>query len=263
MKVLSAPAGALSALLLLAGVSGCATLSGEPGEPNYASDAETNLARGNEAFESKNYLEAEKYFQYVRSKYPFLDAAREAELRLADTFFERDQYIEARDAYQNFVKLHPSWPKVDYAAFKAALTHYKDMPSDFFLFPSSREKDQTEVKAAVQSMTDFVRTFPKSQYVPQAKEIIDECRRRLAEHELYVANFYRSRQRWRAVANRLETVANDYKGLGYDEKALFGMYEAYSHLMENDKARKALEELINRMPGTPAAQRAKDILAKS
>ncbi len=259
MKASSTPR-ALIALILAAGISGCATLSTDPGQPSYASDAETNLVRGNEAYDSRNYLEAERYFQYVRTKYPFLDAAREAELRLADTHFAREQYIEARDAYQTFVKLHPSWPKIDYAAFQAAHTHYKEIPSDFFLLPSSTEKDQTEVKSALRAMTDFLRIYPKSEYAAKAQEIVNDTRRRLATHEMYVADFYATRERWKAVVARLETVVTQYPGLGYDEKAWFGIHDAWLRLNEPEKAKKTLEDIISKLPGTPAAERAKRLL---
>ena len=113
------PLFAVAAALALA-LAGCKSLQNEnAGEPDYASDADTNLQRGAEALESKNYLEAERYFEYVKSKYPFLEAAKTAELRLADTDFERERFIEARDRYQNFVKLHPTHAKVDYAAYRA------------------------------------------------------------------------------------------------------------------------------------------------
>ncbi len=259
MKALSTPR-TLFALILAAGISGCATLSSDPGQPDYANDADTNLVRGNEAFESRNYLEAEKYFQYVRTKYPFLDAAREAELRLADSLFMREQYIEARDAYQTFVKLHPSWPKVDYAAFQAAMTHYKEIPSDFFLLPSAAEKDQTEVKAALRAMNDFIRTYPDSEHKAKAQQTVDDTRRRLAAHEMYVARFYASRERWKAVVARLENVIAQYPGLGFDEEALFELHDACLRLDDKEKAKKALEEIIQRMPGTPAAAKAKSLL---
>ena len=240
----------------------CAT-TGTPGEPNYAQDAETNLARGNEALESKNYLEAQRYFEYVRNRYPFLEAAREAELKLADALFAQGQYIEARDAYQNFIKLNPSWPKVDYAAFRAALTWHKEIPSDFFLLPPAEEKDQVAVRNSLRAMTDFVRRYPKSEYVEEANATIEDARKRLAKHELYVASFYARREKWRAVAMRLETVARDFPNLGFDEEALFGLYDAYTRLGEKEKAQGALQEIVKRLPGTAAAQRAQALLGNS
>src|ERR671936_357984 len=153
------------ALVLTVAIAGCATLGTEEREPDYAKDAETNLRRGEEAFQHRDYPSALKYFEYVRARYPYLDAAKEGELRIADTSFDREEYIEARDAYLNFAKLHPTYPKVDYAAFRAALTHYKEIPTDFFLLPQPEEKDQTEVRNALRAMQAFIRQNPKSPYV--------------------------------------------------------------------------------------------------
>ena len=248
------------AAALLALAAGCATTSGDVADPDYASSAEENLKKGNEALESKNYAEAEKYFEHVRSKYPFLEAAREAELKAADTHFERERFTEARDAYNNFIKLHPTHPKVDYAAFRAALTHVKDVPSDFFLLPPSFEKDQGDVKGTVRAMNDFIRQYPQSPYLAEAKAAVEDANRRLARHELYVAQFYRKRERWAGAAGRFETVSKNYAGLGYDEEALFGMHEAYSKLGDAEKAKAALRLLIERMPGTSAAAKAQSLL---
>jgi outer membrane protein assembly factor BamD len=253
-------------LLLLGGVHllGCKTLSGgDPGEPDYAKDAETNLTKGNEALESKNYIEAEKYFEHVRSTYPFLDAAKEAELKLADTKLEKEQFAEARDAYQSFIKIHPLHPRVDYAAYRGALTHYREMPSELFILPPGYEKDQTDVKATLKAMNDFLRAYPKSQYVPEAKKQGDEARRRLAQHEMYVATFYRKRHKWAAVSSRLELLLERYSGVGFDEDALFGLHEAYDKLKHQDKADGALRRVIEKFPGTGAAEKAQRMLGKS
>jgi len=228
--------------------------------PEFAADAQANLNKGNDALRTKSYLDAERYFEYVKTKYPYLDAAKEAEIRLADTDFDRERYTEARDRYTNFVKLHPTHPKVDYAAFRAALTHYKDMPSDFFLLPPSKEKDQTELRAANKALTDFVRSYPNSTYLTEGKRILDDTRHRLAEHELYVADFYAKRERWPAVAQRLETVVQKYSGLGYDEAALFRLHDVYAKMKDKSRAEDALRRIISRFPDTPAASRAQQLL---
>ena len=65
-------------------LTGCKSLGvfgfNDNDNPNvtYAEDAESNLAKGNEALDSKNHAEAQKYFDYVKSKYPYLEAAKVA-----------------------------------------------------------------------------------------------------------------------------------------------------------------------------------------
>ena len=77
------------AALVLAPACGLFANNGDFGEPDYASEASTNLKRGDEALDSNQYQLAEKYFEYVKTKFPFLEASRQAELRLADVSFER------------------------------------------------------------------------------------------------------------------------------------------------------------------------------
>jgi outer membrane protein assembly factor BamD len=225
-----------------------------------AAEANTSLVKGEKALKDKDYLDAERLFEYVKSKYPFSEAAREAELRLADTDFDRDRLPEARDRYQNFVKLHPTHPKVDYAAFRMALTHYKEMPGDFFLVPSSTEKDQTDIRGAYKAINEFVRQYPDSKMFPEAKKMLDDTRSRLAEHELYVAGFYAKREKWAAVASRLENVVEKYPGGGQDEKALFQLHNVYLKLKNPERAQEALRRIISRFPGSSAAARAQVLL---
>jgi outer membrane protein assembly factor BamD len=241
--------------------AGCAALSsGQSGDPDFSAQADENIRLGTDAMERKDFLQAEKYFEHVRTRFPYLEAANEAELKLADLDFEQEKYAEAREKFQNFIKLHPTHAQVDYAAYRSALSHYEDIPSDFFLLPPSTEKDQTEVQAALRSLNEFIRQYPDSQYIPEAKQKMEQTRQRLAEHELYVANFYAKRERWKAVAQRLEGLLKDYPGTALEEEALFDLHEAYVRLNDTERAKQTLQRVIERLPGTPAAERARRLL---
>ncbi len=248
----------LTVLVLL---PGCGLFSGgsDLGDPDYATEASTNLKRGDQALESGQYQLAEKYYEYVKTKFPFLEASRQAELRLADVSFERQLWTEAADRYGGFVKLHPTSPKVDYAAYRVALSHYRDIPGDWFLVPPSSEKDQTQVNAAWVAYGEFVRQYPDSQYIVDARKQQANVRDRIIRHEVYVADFYDKRNRWAAAVNRLETVVTKFPGPN-DDKYLFRLYDLYSKLQDQPKARGALERIINRSPGTPSAEKARQML---
>ncbi|RKH57600.1 outer membrane protein assembly factor BamD [Corallococcus aberystwythensis] len=247
----------LSALLL----SSCAALSAGPaGEPDYATQAAENLALGEAALEDKDYLKAEKYFDHVRAKFPYLEAAREAELKLADLDFAREMFPEAREKFDSFMRLHPTHPKVDYAAYRAALSYVEEFPSEFFALPPSYEKEQKPMYDALRAMNVFLRQYPDSQYVKDATAHRDDARQRLARHELYVASFYAKRERWKAVAQRLEGLLKDYPGTPLEEEALFDLHNAYVKLNDTERAQNTLKEVLKRLPGTPAAQRAQKML---
>jgi outer membrane protein assembly factor BamD len=246
-------------LCLLALAAACGTVQTGGPNPTYATVAAANMKLGNDALADKQYALAERYFEYVKTKYPFVDASREAELRLADVSFERELWSEARDRYTVFVKLHPSYFRVDYAAFRAAQTFFKDMPSSFFLLPPDSEREQTNVRGAFDSMMAFIKSYPQSIYVEEAKKDAEVARQRLAAHEMYVANFYEKRGHLAGAVGRLETLVNKYPG--QDEASiLFHLHDLYLKLSDPVHARDALERIVTRLPGTPAAAKAQSML---
>ncbi len=257
-------AAKISYVIALLSLCGCKSFgvfsSDENPNVTYGDDAESNIAKGNEALESKNYAEAQKYFDYVKSKYPYLEASKVAELRLADTDFDRDRFVEARDRYVTFVKIHPTHPQIDYAAFRAALSYYKDIPSDLFILPPSEEKDQANLRSALTSMKDFVRTYPDSVHQGEAKTVLDDVKKRLAAHEWYVASFYAKRYKWPAVINRLNIIARDFPDVGLDDKVHFALYDAWMEMKDEAKAKEALRALVKKNPETDGAKKAARML---
>jgi outer membrane protein assembly factor BamD len=97
--------------------------------------------------------------------------------------------------------------------------------------------------------------------VPQAQKVYDDVRKRLANHEIYVADFYRKREKWNAVIGRLSIVEKEFGGLGYEEKVYFGLYDAYRKLKDDTKAKEALQMLVAKYPDSPAAKKAQAVLA--
>src|SRR5262249_16919841 len=125
-------AAALPAALTL---SGCAS-SDEATKPvTYSLTAKQNYEKGQAELKHENFPEAQKYFQFVKQKFPFSKYAVLAELALADTQFARGNYTEAVDSYKAFIRLHPTHEKVEdgFAAFKVGECYYKDMPDDIWL----------------------------------------------------------------------------------------------------------------------------------
>jgi outer membrane protein assembly factor BamD len=255
---------AAASLVLSGALTGCKTTEKAiVTEADQVADAQKNLKEGEEELESNNFPEAERLFSYVRNKYPYLEASKIAELRLADTEFKREKYAEARDRYYTFAKLHPTHDQVDYAVYQAAVSYVKEFPSDFFLFPPPHEKEQLAIRAALKAMNDFVRQYPKSKFVPEAQAHLKDIKTRLAKHEMYVAKFYRKRDRWPAVAGRLEGLLKNYPGSELELEAFWGLHEAYTSMNQPDKANDVLRRLIEKMPNTSDAERAKRLLPKS
>ena len=95
---------AASSLATLVAV-GCATSDEESKPVTYSLTAKQNYEKGLAELKDENFPEAQKYFQFVKQKYPFSKFAVLAELGIADTQFARGNYTEAIDSYKSFVSL--------------------------------------------------------------------------------------------------------------------------------------------------------------
>ncbi|ACG74661.1 outer membrane assembly lipoprotein YfiO [Anaeromyxobacter sp. K] len=222
---------------------------------------EENYQAGMDELKADNFTEAVKFFEFVKTKYPFSKFAALSELRLADVKFKQDRYLEAAEAYKQFVQLHPTHEDVDYAEYRSGLAYFKDAPGDFALFPPASEKDQRQAEKAVQVLTDFVQTRTQSKYLADAKKVLAEAQTRLAAREWYVAEYYYKRSRWAGAAGRYETLVDKYPGSAHEPEALWKLASACLKMDEKHRARKALQTLIVKHPGDARRAEAEKLLA--
>ncbi len=256
-------ASRLAALALSLLVASCATTGKDTLDINKpvdatrpvtgaeASNAEKAYKKGLEQKSSSNYIDATKFFEYVRNNFPYSQFAALSELALADMAYERAEFAIAAADYADFVKAHPSHPKADYAAYRVGLAHFDDRSSEFFIYPPAHEKDQGPVRAALEALQKFEHVYPKSELVPDARRLMDECRSRLAAHARYVADFYWKRKAWTGAAGRYLELADAYGDLNSGSvraDALWRAAQSFENAGRPDDERTILRRLIEDAP---------------
>ena len=250
----------LAAALLLA-LAACSKHVTFSGEAKLRPTAEENFQAGEELFKDGSYPEAIKFFDYVRTKFPFSKFAALADLRLADAKFAQGQNAEAADAYAQFVQLHPTHEDVDRAEFRVAESWYRNAPSDFALFPPAFEKDLRDVKKASELLHKFVKAHPNSKKLPDAQKLLAEVDGRLAAHEWYVAEYYFKHERWAGAAGRYEGLVEKFPGSQHEAEALLKAARSWVNLGEKFRARTALQKLIVDHPKDGRRVEAEKLLA--
>lgn len=238
--------------------------AGQKGGVEYSVSARQNYERGLKRLEEEEYAEAAKYFAFVKARFPYSKYAVLAELRMADTLFGTGAYLEAIDGYKQFIKFHPTHEMVTngYAAFRIGEAYYKMLPEDWFLVPPSYEKDTAATQDAVRELSQFLKRYPNSRFSERARKMHDEAARLLAAHEWYVANFYWNRDRPMGSVLRLRTLLSRYRGLGYDEEALWLLGRAYEKVGRPKEARATWQELIQKYPSHRRAADARRALER-
>jgi outer membrane protein assembly factor BamD len=247
---------------LLAGVisGGCAeSASFFRSTPAYYPTAQQNYEYALKELKAGNYLTAQQYFQHVRTAFGFSKWATLAELGNADCDVGRERYTEAIDEYKQFIKAHPAHERVNdgYAAFKIGEAYHKQIPSDWFLAPPSYEKDQGPVLDALRELNAFIEQYGDSSYAPKARQLIADCVKRLADHELYVANFYLARDKPYAAIGRLEALLKSYPGAQREPETLLLLGKTYLKMERHDDARRTFVKLATEHPDDYRSEKAR------
>src|SRR5262245_20535795 len=199
-----------SSLLLCAALAApaCTVAStlGSGEAPTYGDNAATAYRAALDEFYDDDCFEAEPLLRNVRREYPYSRYAALADLRVADCNMKDGKYAEAIEAYNQFVRYRPSHPEVSYARFMVAKANFEQIPSDWLLSPPAYERDQHYAQESLRLLRRFMLDFPEDPLMPRAKNMAEQATKLLAQHELYVADFYLSRDFPRAAAGRLNTL---------------------------------------------------------
>lgn len=252
-------------LLCLSGsvfVTDPGTAHAQDADATYQSVAEKVFRDAERALSKGDYIEAARLYNTLRSRFQYSQYAPIAELRLGDVYVGQEKFAAGIEQYRAFMKLHPNHPEVPYASWKIAESFYKQVPDDWFFLPPSHERELTRARDAERELRFFLNRHAESEHGPKAKKLLVQVRRKLADHEFYVAKFYLERKNPKAAAARLTGLLESYSGLGLDADALFLLGRSYLELKDVDRAKQALLDLIEHHGQHPLAADAREYLAK-
>ncbi len=196
------------------------------------------------------YEEAIMKYQEVKNQHPYSKFATLAELAIADVHFKREAYIESQGAYQLFKDFHPKHPKIAYVTYQLGLSYFNQLPSTI-------DRDLTIAKKAIIYFREVERSYSRSEYAKKATEKRNESLKRLAQKELYIADFYFKRESYKSALGRYEGLLETYPNLGLDIKATYGAAVSAHRAGERNKSQSFLKKLLNKYPTSQEASKAK------
>jgi outer membrane protein assembly factor BamD len=239
-------------LLFLLSFSSCATNSALKKE---TVKSPVDLISDGISFSEKgDYERAIERFKDVLRDHPLSEQVLDAQILLADTYYEMKEYEDAASYYTEFVTLHPTHIKAPYAQFRKGMCYFKDV--------LTIDRDQSTTKKAILAFDDLSSNYPLSISADKAKTMADFLRHRLAVREFYVGNFYFKSGNYKGALARFEHILNKYPNSNIIDKSLFYAGESYFALGEDDLAKEAFARLINDFPESPFTDQAKLRLAE-
>ena len=249
---------AFLAAVLLAGMpalTGCAIYDYFYGTPTRRESARSDqdLLRSAEGqMQRQRYADARKELQRLINQYPDSELVTSARLALARAMYEDRKYEEARNEYQRFLELHPQHERADEAVYYLAMSYFRQS--------ETIDRDQTATQKALEQFQILLKQMPDSQYVGDARERSAVARRKLAQRDLYVAEFYFHQGRYEATVNRCKVLLVDYPGSEVEDTALYYLGESLWQLEQKADARAAFQQLVDRHSQSDLAPAAADRL---
>jgi outer membrane protein assembly factor BamD len=196
---------------------------------------------GSQLAQKKKYDEALEAYREAAKGYRGADLDSDIQIGLADTYFNQESYPSAVEAYTEFLRLHPHNARADYAQYRLGLSWLKQLPR-------SAERSPEAAIKAVGAFEALLRGYPRSGLLDAGREGLAAARRRVAEHELSVADYYRRCGKFAAAAGRYELVLRDYADLGFADRVLYELGCCYQGLSDPGKADRMFEQLRREHP---------------
>jgi outer membrane protein assembly factor BamD len=217
--------GALAVCLTAAFVAaGCGPKTNKNAIPANVTQPDKFLYdRGVAALQKERWLDAREYFNQVVANYPGSPFRADAKLGVGDTYMGEggtENLILAANEYREFLTFYPTNPRADYAQYKLAMTHQRQMKAP--------QRDQTETRDALKEFDTFFQRYPASPLMPEARKSWREARDRLSEASFRVGLFYFRIRAYQGAISRFREILMEDPAYPHRDDVYFYLGEALS-----------------------------------
>src|SRR5438034_11368491 len=213
----------LASLLVVA--SGCSWLRPAP-TPILPADELYSI--GEKDLAGQRYAQARENFKKIVERHPNSSYAPRARFLIGEAYYREAEFDKAIKEFEAFVAFFPRHQIADLVQYRLAMSYYDQM--------KPVEQDQGLTQRALDQFRKLVKEDPESRYATEALAKIDICRRRLAQQEVWVANYYFTQRNPSAASQRLELVLKRYPRTLVIPEALYLLAEVNFYEGKNAEA---------------------------
>jgi len=234
VKSLAVSSALAASLILLLG--GCGTfmdwLKQRPQPLLPASDL---YAKGEMELDRSRYADARLAFLKIVERHPQSTYAPRARFLIGEAYYREGDWDKAIKEFETFLSFYPRHQIADLVQFRLAMSYYDQM--------KPVEQDQGITQKALDQFKKLVKEYPQSRYATDGLAKIDKCRERIAQKEVWVANYYFTQGNPSAARQRLELVLKDYSRTAVIPETLYLLAEVNFYEGKNTEAIELLRRL--------------------
>lgn len=186
-------------------------------------------------YNNGEYRRANRLLEQLVPSYRGKPQAERLVYFFADSYFHTKSYYLASYQFDNFIKSFPKSQKLEEASFLAAKSHYMLSPI--------HSLDQKETNTAIEKLQIFMNNYPKSKYIDECNQLINELQNKIEKKEFEVAKQYYTIYDYRAAIKSLDNFIGEFVGSKFREEALYFKFLASYEIAINSIESKKYERL--------------------
>lgn len=229
-------------------MSGCSSSS----EEVLQLTAEERYERGKKLFEAEDYLKAIEEFRIVTLQFSGTALADDAQFMMAQSRFNREEYVLAAYEYELLVKTMTTSEYVPGSRYKLAECNYRLSPKPHL--------DQEYTKRAIEEFQTYVEYYPTDSLVTDAEQKIFELISKLSKKEYDNGIIYMKMEYYKAAIVSFDYILEHYHDTPYAESSLFKKAEALFYRKRYVESKEELQRFLRKYEKSELRSQAESLL---
>ena len=173
---------------------------------------------GTSLYDEGKFKKANRLFSQIVPQYRGKPQAQKLMYMHAKCFYETKNYYTANYQCERFASSYPDSEKAQEMAFLGAKSYY-------YLAPIF-SKDSKETLTAIEKLQSFINTYPESEYISQANELVFDLDFRLEMKAYDTAFQYNTLTDYQASIKAFDNFILDFPGSKLREKAMYYRFDS-------------------------------------
>ncbi|MCC1484799.1 outer membrane protein assembly factor BamD [Winogradskyella immobilis] len=188
-------------------------------------DIALKFEKGTELFDAGEWKKANRLFEQIVPNYRGKPQAEKLLYMHAMSFYKTEKYFISGYQFERFASSYPNSEKQEEAAFLSAKSYYYESPI--------YSKAQEETTKALEKLQIFINSFPNSEYLTEANQLIKELDFKLEKKAFEVAKQYNRIYDYKASIKSFNNFLLDFPGSELHKDAMYYRFLASYNLATN------------------------------
>ena len=224
--------------LYMTTMMGCSSTSNE--KMTHTEWCKKRYEVAEELFKSKKYGRTVEKLEEILSTCAGSGYMEQAQFLLAESYFNLEQWIEARGEYGSFIVNFPGSPFAETAEFRKAVSSFN---MDYKV-----DRDESNTTAAMKDFERYLANHPNSPLRDSVNYYYDLLVDRVAEKEFQTGRLYLRMEKPQAAVIYFKEFLETYPKAKRRQEVLFLISDAYTDLDQFEPARQYLTIAQNEAP---------------